>query len=66
MPKVVLASLDSSNGSAEAGSLLGLELDSVLELIDLGSDLLALSQSDGEKVHLDQDVAEQLSGLFSD
>jgi hypothetical protein len=64
LPDVVLASLDSSDGSAEAGGLLGLELDSVLKLINLGSDLLTLSKSDGEKTHLHQHVSEQLGGLL--
>ena len=63
---VVLASLNVSDGSAEAGSLLGLELDGVLELVDLGGDLLSLGQGDGEQTHLDQDVTEQLGGLLGD
>jgi hypothetical protein len=66
LPDVVLASLNSSNSSAEAGSLLGLELDGVLQLVDLSSDLLALSKGDGEETHLDQDVTEQLGGLLGD
>ena len=63
---VVLASLNISDGSAEAGSLLGLELDGVLEFVDLGSDLLSLGEGDGEETHLDQDVTEQLGGLLGD
>jgi hypothetical protein len=64
LPDVVLTGLDGSNGGTEAGSLLGLELDSVLELINLGSDLLTLSESDREETHLDQHVSEQLGGLL--
>jgi hypothetical protein len=66
LPDVVLASLNSSDGSAEAGGLLGLELDGVLELVNFSGDLLALSQSDGEEAHLDEDVSEELGGLLGD
>jgi hypothetical protein len=38
----------------------------VLKLINLSSNLLTLSQSDREEAHLDQDVTEQLGGLFGD
>ncbi len=66
LSEVILTSLDRADSSAEAGSLLGLELDGMLELVDLGSDLLTLSQSDGEETHLDQHVTEQLGGLLGD
>ena len=64
LPDIVLTSLHSSDSSTKARSLLGLELDSVLKLINLGSNLLSLSKSDREKTHLDQNVSEQLGGLL--
>lgn len=63
---VILTSFDGADGSTQAGGLLGLELDSVLEFVDLGSDLLSLSKGDGEETHLDQHVTEQLGGLLGD
>lgn len=64
LSEAVLTSLNGSNGGTEARSLLGLELHGVLELINLGSDLLTFSQSDGEEAHLDQNVSEKLGGLL--
>jgi hypothetical protein len=61
-----LAHVDGSDGGSHAVDLLGLELDGLLELLDLGVDLFSLDDVDGESVHLDEDVAEQLGGLLAD
>ena len=65
MTEVVLSSLDVSNSGTQAGSLLGLEFDGVLQFLNLGSDFLSFGEGDGEKVHLDQYVSEKLGGLLS-
>lgn len=36
----------------------------MLQLVDLGGDLLSLGEGDGESVHLDEDVAQELGGLL--
>lgn len=61
-----LVHVGSADGGAHAVDLLGLELDGLLELLDLGGDLLALDDVDGESVHLHEDVAQQLGGLLAD
>lgn len=36
----------------------------MLQLIDLGSDLLSFGEGDGESVHLDEHVAQEFGGLL--
>lgn len=43
-----------------------MEFDGLLQLIDLGSDLLSFSQVDGETVHLNQSIAQKFGDLLSD
>lgn len=38
----------------------------MLQLVDLGGDLFSFSEGDGESVHLDEDVAQELGGLLGD
>ena len=58
--------LESSHGAAETDALLQLELDGVLQLLNLGHDLLSFVHGDGELAHLDQHVSEQLVNLLDD
>ena len=62
----VLTLLNSSDGSTHAVDLLGLELDSLPQLFNLGGDLFSFDDVDGESVHFDQDVSEQFGGLLAD
>ena len=57
LPDVVLSGLDVSDGSSQAGSLLGLEFHSVLDLFDLILELFSFSKSDWEESHLHKHVA---------
>lgn len=66
LSNVVLTCLNIANSGSQARSLLRLELDGVLELINFGGDLLSFSKGDWESVHLDQDVAQKFGGLLSD
>lgn len=54
------------HGAAETDALLQLELDGVLQLLNLGHDLLSFVHGDGELAHLDQHVSEQLVNLLDD
>lgn len=54
-----------SNSSSHAVHLLALELDSLLQFSNFGSDLLSLSQVNGELSHLHQHVSEQLGHLLT-
>ena len=63
---LLLGLLDVADGGSEAGGLLGLELDGMLDFINLISELFSFSQCDGELSELDQDVAQKFGNLLGD
>ena len=63
---LIFREVDVSDGSTQAGSFLGLELDGVFQFVNLGDDLLSLGQNDWVETHLDQNVTQKFGDLLSD
>jgi len=59
-----LGKLDVSDWGTKAWGFLWLEFYGVFKLIDLANNFFSFSESHREKTHLDQDITQQLGGLF--
>lgn len=66
LPDVFLGEFDAADGSTHAVGLLALELDSLLQFVDLGSNFFSFGKVDGETAHLDEHVTEKLGNLLAD
>jgi hypothetical protein len=66
LAELLLGHVACADGGAHAVDLLGLELDGLLQFGQLVGDLFTLGEVDGESVHLDEDVAEELGHLLAD